>query len=350
MATTRRQLLSLAVLAAFRPAIGASRPLRVAAAWERDGQFEVGVLRLRGGAWRREEAIPVPTRAHGLLQQSDGSLVAVARRPGDWLLRWKPGAPQAAQWCWLEPGSSLNGHACASADGRALFTTETDHESGQGRIAVRDAASLRKQHEWPTHGADPHELLRDAAGDLWVANGGIATAPETGRAKLDLATMDSSLVQLDGRSGALEGQWRLQDRRLGLRHLAWGASAGGKVLGIALQAEHEADAERHAAPVLALWHEGRLRTVPGRAALKGYGGDVAYTGGRFAVSCPRGDGVLLVNADGEAPDFLSLPGACALAAEPLWIAGTAGALGGTAATQHAGLDGLRLDNHWLLLP
>ena len=40
-------------------------------------------------------------------------------------------------------------------------------------------------------------------------------------------------MRLDATMGRLMGQWRLQDPRLSLRHLAWGPD--GKTLGIALQ-------------------------------------------------------------------------------------------------------------------
>lgn len=63
--------------------------------------------------------------------------------------------------------------------------------------------------------------------------------------------MDSSLVRLQGDSGALLRQWRLSDQRLSLRHLAWNTQRN--VLGIALQAEHDQETERSMAPVLALF-------------------------------------------------------------------------------------------------
>jgi hypothetical protein len=74
---------------------------------------------------------------------------------------------------------------------------------------------------------DPHELLLDADGSLVVANGGIPALPETGRLKIHMDRMDASLVRLDTRTGALRGQWRLADKRLSLRHIAWGDAPGG---------------------------------------------------------------------------------------------------------------------------
>jgi hypothetical protein len=124
-------------------------------------------------------ALDVPTRAHGVWAEAGGTLLAVARRPGDWLLRWRPDAAQggkAIAWGWIEPDRAFNGHVIASPDGKRLYTTETNLETGQGLIGLRDAATLEKTGEWPTHGMDPHELLLDADGSLVVANGGIPCA------------------------------------------------------------------------------------------------------------------------------------------------------------------------------
>jgi hypothetical protein len=307
-------------------------------------RFQVGVLAAQPGALAVAYALDVPTRAHGLLAEPGGTVLAVARRPGDWLLRWRPGdiEPQTA---WIEPDRAFNGHVIASADGRLLYTTETDLETGAGLIGVRDAATLDKLAEWPTQGMDPHELLLDADGSLVVANGGIATLPETGRLKIGVERMDASLVRLDTRHGAVRGQWRLADTRLSLRHIAWGGRDG-RLLGIALQAEHDDAAQRHAAPLLALFDGKRLHTVAAPQPLAGYGGDIAWADGAFAVSCPRVDGMARYGADGAWQGFTALPEACALAAwrHGVWVGGRGQAIHGA---DRFALDGLRLDNHWL---
>ncbi len=325
-----------------------------AAAWETpEGDWRIGLLANHHGGLGARALLEVPTRAHGLLRWGR-QLLAVARRPGDWLLRWTP-ASGTAEWAWVEPDRAFNGHVIASADGRHLYSTETNLETGAGLIGVRDAASLEKITEWPSGGADPHVLLLDADGSLLVANGGILTVPETGRLKIGLDRMDSSLTRLDTHSGALMGQWRLADKRLGLRHLAWGTHAGARVLGIALQAEHAEPARKHAAPVLALFDGRVLRTADAAPPLAGYGGDVAFSAGRFAVSCPRAHGVALYDGAGVWQGFQKLDNACALAATPgtdalqLWAAGGTEAVGlshsGTA-PRHLPVA-LRLDNHWL---
>lgn len=367
----RRQALALLaglgtwVLAPGAASAPASGSVRLAAAWERQGRFHIGLLSTQesaGHALQVHAALEVPTRAHGLCVLPDGSVLATARRPGDWLVRWHPGKGTEPQWLWQEGERSFNGHVLASADGQRLYTTETDAETGASWIGVRDARTLEPVAEWPTHGIDAHELIWDTldsgAPGLIVANGGVPTAPETGRAKRDLDRMDSSLVRLDARTGRLRGQWRLQDPRLSLRHLAW--SPDGATLGIALQAEHGDVATRHAAPVLALFDGQALRAVPtpGPVArgIQGYGGSMAATPAGWAVSCPRANGIARFSLDGEWQGLAALPEVCPLAVRggTLWAGGLDASLQnaqGPTVLNHPhgpGLRGARLDNHWVL--
>lgn len=344
----------------------------LAACWERVGAFQVGLLTTAGGtadpSLQALAALNVPTRAHGLVVEAGGSVLVVARRPGDWLLRWYPdGRPP--QWQWIEAQRALNGHAVVSADGRTIYTTETDLDTGAGCIGVRDARTLVKRDEWPTHGIDAHQLVWDRAQPhrLIVAHGGVITAPETGRAKLSLSRMDSSLVRLDARTGRLDAQWRLEDPRLSLRHLAWSGDAS-TTLGIAMQAEHDDADARAVAPVLALFDGDRLQTAPSpqrqtppsSQTLAGYGGDIAAHGDGFFVSCPRAGGLAHYSTSGRWRGFMPLPEACALAvsADRLWTGGRPGAAGYTLSAGGAEGSGaarvevadLRLDNHWVAVP
>lgn len=369
-ALNRRQWLKGALLASASPvlfsqqaqAASHTHQTRLAAAWQVDGSYQIGLLAQQdGAAFEISAAFEVPTRAHGVWPEKGGTLLAVARRPGDWLLRWSPTG--AADWAWVEPDRAFNGHVISSPDGKTLYTTETHLETGQGLIGLRRADSLEKLAEWPTHGMDPHELLLDRDGSLIVANGGIAALPETGRLKLNLERMDSSLVRLDTRCGQLLGQWRLPDQRLSLRHIAWGptqpsASGGQRTLGIALQAEHDDPASKTAAPVLALFDGQTLRTVTADAgqSLRGYGGDISFAAGFFAVSCPRANGVALWQPNGQWAGFRKLDEACALTAvvngkndtSVLWAAGNPAALAldGQGQASAYKLQTLRLDNHW----
>jgi hypothetical protein len=322
-------------------------PQRLAAAWQAAQGYQVGILEHTGGLAIRA-ALDVPTRAHGLAREPAGTLLAVARRPGDWLLRWSADG-RAQAWRWIEPRRAFTGHVLRAGD--TVYTTETDLDSGAGLLGVRAAASLEKLDEWPTHGLDPHQLLADARvpGALIIANGGVPTQPETGRLKRGMERMDSSLVRLDAASGELLGQWRLADPRLSLRHLAW----NGGLLGISMQAEHDDPHDRAAAPVLALFDGDGLRVVPAPQALAGYGGDIAPLGAGFAVGCPRAQGIACFGADGTWLGLTPLAEACALAATPerVWAGGRQLSLGlaEAAAPVASVLPPIRLDNHWIAL-
>ena len=354
--TTRRAFVTALAAALAAPAWARTagretrEPVRLAATWQTRDSYQIGVLaHSAAGRLQIAAALEVPTRAHGLLAEPGGTLLTVARRPGDWLLRWnRDGAAQA--WRWIEPGRAFTGHVLSGRDGKKIYTTETDIESGAGLIGVREGNSLEKLAEWPTQGIDPHQLVWDG-NSLIVANGGVATQPETGRAKRNLERMDSSLVRLDATSGELLGQWRLDDRRLSLRHLAW----GGRTLGIAQQAEHDQPATKATSPVLALFDGRTLRPVPAPRSLAGYGGDIAALGNGFAVSCPRAQGVALFDGDGTWLGFMPLDEACALAlaGDRLWAGGRARVLAmqtlATTKDAETSVPGIRLDNHWISL-
>lgn len=342
--------------------------VQLAAAWEQQGSFHIGMLTTREGAGQALQvhtSLSVPTRAHGLCVLPGGDVVAAARRPGDWLVRWRPGQGSEPQWLWQDGARTFNGHVLASPDGSQLYTTETDTETGASWVAVRDARTLEKTAECPTHGIDAHELTWDVhtlyhgAPTLIVANGGVPTAPETGRVKRDLHTMDSSIVRLDARTGQLLGQWRLgADPRLSLRHLAW--SPDGRTLGIALQAEHDDATRKNAAPVLALFDGATLHVVRTpdaiAAQLRGYGGSMSATPNGWAVSCPRAQGIATFSLHGEWRSLMPLPEACPLAAHggTLWAGGLASSLQAAPAApplEHrhgVGLQAARLDNHWVV--
>jgi uncharacterized protein len=348
-ALTRRALLAGAAASAWPAWPATPTSTTLFAAWDDGISQHIGLLDVDGRALRVRSALVVPTRAHGLAIEPEGSLLAVARRPGDWLVRWHPSSRKAS-WHWNADARTFNGHV--ERRGNTVFTTETDAQTGRGVLVLRDAATLRERAAWPTHGRDAHDFLFDGAGALWIANGGIGTDATTGRTK-DVKAMDSSLVRLDARSGELTGLWQLADARLSLRHLALAADSS---VGVALQAEHDDAAQRNAAPLLALWREGELHSMRGPAAA-GYGGDIAAIGSRFFVSAPRADRVLAWDAQTAWGETADTRQACALAAsrQHLWCGTADGVLSisadrivGPAQLAHRGSHPLQLDNHALV--
>lgn len=289
-------LSSLAIGGAARAAPAELRAprQRLAAAWRLpDGSAgeldRVGVLEIDWAASRISVLAdhPAPGRAHGLLAMPDGGFVAVANRPGRWLLRCDAQGRVMQRHALDDDGAphTLGGHAMLSADGQRLFTCETNPDTGDGWIGVRSPDTLRRVGEFPSQGLDPHQMLLDGEGRLWVANGGIPRLRD-GR-KTALERMAPSLVQLAADDGRLLAQHRLDDARLSLRHMAW-AEGGGERLGVALQAEHDDEARRREAPLLAVLEDGRLSVPTHDAQGAGYAGDIAAgPGGGFVLSGQR---------------------------------------------------------------
>lgn len=303
----RRQWLGLLAATGLPAKAWARGPETLAAAWSgEDGRHRAGLLAPGAEAVEIVAEVELPGRPHGLLQTSPQEMLIVARRPGAWLMRWRPheGRPSVH---WLEDDRRLCGHARLDPAGR-LLTTEMDLEHERGLVVVRDARTLHPRVEWPTRGVDPHDLLLDGPHTLLVANGGVPTRPETGRMKLDRSGMDASLVRLSLADGQLTGQWRLQDRRLSVRHLARHRS--GRV-GVALQAEHDDARDRASAPVLAVFDGHRLRPVPGSRGLAGYGGDIGATARGYAVGATRADRQVEFDLAGRRIADMPLLQACA---------------------------------------
>lgn len=311
-----------------------------------------------GGAMLRTASTPVPTRAHGLAAMPDGGFVAVATRPGRWLLRCDA---QARVQCMLDTSTtvrSFEGHVVVSADGQWLYTTETDPRTGQGWVSVRDVRTLRSVSEFRTGGSEPHQLLLDSSGALLVANGGVLR--DANDRKVDIHRMDSSLVHLQPHTRERLGQWRLGDRRLGLRHMAWGHAVQGHspLLGIALQNEHDDPEQRRNSPLLAVWDGSDLRVPAAQATGAGYAGDIAAAqDGGFVLSSQRAGKVfrwtpqrpetlepLLVLK--EAGALTSMDGE--VEGADVLVAGALTALGvGRREELLAWPDGLQVDNHWV---
>ena len=297
----RRFLLSLAALgilphaalAAGSNAQGGSTTL-IGAAWRGPNASDAYYAGVLAADWERKTLeiryqLALPGRPHGLVPEAGGGLLVNGLRPGTWLLRCDGNGKVLQQIDVSAESASvrLSGHIAVGSE--FLYTTEIDYKNDQGRIGVRDRHSLKKLDEWASGGIEPHQALLDDAGNLVVANGGVRRT--LADKKYDLQHMDSSLVRLDGRNGRQLGQWKLDDQRLSLRHLAWSRSpeADKTYLGIAMQAEHDSAELRVAAPNLAVFDGDTLRTPTRDNDGYGYAGDIVATyNGGFVLSSNKG--------------------------------------------------------------
>lgn len=161
---------------------------------------------------------PANFRGHGILQTTPNRALMIARKPGQWLLEvdLRSGHVVRRQQC--PQALFFEGHACT--DGELLFTTESDRQTGAGRVGIYDLTTLQRLGEHSTHSIGPHEIkLMPNRNTLVVANGGLHSLPDQGRQPVNTATMQSSLSYLDKTSGHIQEQQQIEERKASIRHL-----------------------------------------------------------------------------------------------------------------------------------
>ncbi|HPY42097.1 MAG TPA: DUF1513 domain-containing protein, partial [Thiolinea sp.] len=148
----------------------------------------------------------------------------------------------------------------------------------RGVIGIRELDSLQPIGECPTYGLDPHDLqLMPDGKTLVIANGGIETHPDFERRKLNIETMQPSLVYIELATGKKLQEYRLPDHYLSIRHLT--VSSQGDVA-VALQ--YEGDLYKQQPSSLVAWQpaggELNLLTISPTevAQLRGYLADIVF--------------------------------------------------------------------------
>ncbi len=322
-------LAGLAGLAAPLPAAlgapAAPRPLLLSARGDGRGRYFVSGF---DGDGRPAFDLALPGRGHAVVlrpgpphgsRHGPRQAVVFARRPGGFALVLDLEAGRFLQRLDSGQGRHFYGHGVFSRDGRTLFSSENAFGSGRGVIGIRDATDgYRRLGEYPSHGIGPHDLRLLADGKtLVVANGGVLTHPDSGRAKLNLPEMSPSLAYLDLADGALRADYRLpaERHRLSIRHLAVGPEDR---VAIALQYE----GPRADLPPLVALHGGEdaiallAAPEPVQRRMRNYCGSLALdsAGETLAVSCPRGGLVTFwAPREGRFLRALALPDGCGVA-------------------------------------
>lgn len=239
----------------------------------------------------------IPFRAHDVLPMPDHQrVIAFGRRPEMQCVVVDIHNQQTTPILATE-GRHFYGHGCLSADNSTLFTTENEYDEARGVIGIRDAKTLQVIGEYDTYGVGPHDIhLMPDGKTLVVANGGIETHPDYGRRKLNLETMQPSLVYIDVENGQKLAEYRLDDHQLSIRHLS--VSDNGDV-GVATQ--FQGDLYRRQPSILAAWQPsgGELEALPiaeqTTKAIRGYMADLAFDPKQnvLAVTAPQGNQLTL---------------------------------------------------------
>ncbi len=301
----RRFLLGTALLIAggrrtFAAAPGDEAPVFASACRRGDGSFSVVLLDPTGRIIRE---VPISGRGHDIaLHRPSGRAVVFARRPGFFAVAFDLEGQSEPTVFAPEEGRHFFGHGVFSRDGRRLFVSEHNIDTGDGLIGVYDvAAGYQRLGEFPSCGVGPHEAILMADGrTLAVANGGIATDPSTGRETLNLPAMEPSLAFIDSETGELKAKHTLAPElhMLSIRHIAADGRGqvwfGGQWQGGAEDAPELIGFASLDRPVKIL-----EPASPLGVALKGYVGSVAMSrdGRILAASAPRAGRIVYVDTD-----------------------------------------------------
>jgi len=239
MAIDRRHFLigSLVALGAARSALAAeglagaaaTEAAYASAARRPDGTYAV-LLIAAGGKILRE--IPLSARGHDVaIEHASRRAVVFGRRPGFFALAFDLDGRREPEVFAPPADRHFYGHGFFSQDGRLLYTSEHNVESGEGVIGIYDTSGRwRRIGEFPSYGVGPHEAIMLADGKtMVVANGGFGSDPATGRESIDLAGMEPNMAFVDLATGSLKASHGLppEINMLSVRHLA--ANAKGEV-------------------------------------------------------------------------------------------------------------------------
>lgn len=266
--------------------------------------------------------LELPDRGHDItFSARAGRAVVFARQPGTFAVVFDPAGKAAPLTLTSPEGRHFYGHGVFSPDGKLLYATESDFDAMRGVIGVYNATGgYRRIAEFPTYGIGPHELLLMPNGKtLVIANGGIQTHPDFGRAELNIDTMDPSVCFVDTASGTLIGQLRLASglHQLSIRHMAIDARQR-----VWFGCQYRGPATDQPQLVGYATADGKIELIelpPDTLAnLRNYIGSVAVSadGETVGVASPEGDLVVAIDTGSAKPSLVqTLKNGCGIAAQ-----------------------------------
>lgn len=304
MASRRAFLAGLAAAALPAPSwADLGHPAILSAARSSAGDFRLMGLRADGS---QAFNIPLPARGHAAAAHPKlAEAVAIARRPGTFAKVIECATGGVLKTLSTPEDRHFYGHGAFSDDGMLLFTPENDIKTGAGRIGVWDRGlGYARIDEFSSGGIGPHEIIRLSNGALAVANGGIRTHPDHGRAKMNLDKMCANLSIIAASGTMVDTAELPADQRLSsIRHIAAGSN-GEIYVGCQWQGD-----PYDSPPLVAVYSSGEgLRPIESdhdaARRANGYIGSVCKLGEGVATSAPRG-GFVQVHSKLGNPGFLA---------------------------------------------
>ena len=290
---------ALSLLPRGAEALAKSDAVFATAYQRRDGGYGVAVLSDRS---ELIHAVALPDRGHDVTYDPvSGRSVVFARQPGTFMTVFDHTGRSAPVTIASAEGRHFYGHGVFSPDGSLLYATENAFDDAVGVVGVYDARNgFARVGEFPTRGVGPHEMVLLGDGrTLAIANGGIETHPDFGRAKLNIATMKPSFILLDRLIGELIEKHELPPalHQLSIRHMD--VDADGTVW---FGCQHEGPATERP-PLVGMARRGEelsMLDMPEKdlLGLRNYVGSVAANreAGMVAVSSPQGNCLAVIDA------------------------------------------------------
>lgn len=238
-------------------------------------------------------SLTLPGRGHAAAAHPNlPQAVVIARRPGTFAIVLDCRTGHRISLLNLSDGRHFCGHGVYSKDGEMLFTTENNFATGRGEIGIWDVKrNYRRVGQISSGGIGPHDISLMPKGQLLVvANGGVETHPDSGRAQLNLATMKSNISFISLQGGIMDKiELGPTFQRNSIRHLA--VSSNGTIA-FAMQWKGNLDVNP---PLLGIRRDGeavQLINAPfaEHLLMLGYAGSIAICSDErmVAISSPRG--------------------------------------------------------------
>jgi len=142
----------------------------------------------------------LPTRGHSISinpKTLEGAIIT--RSPGESIIIFDRFSGGTIKKIINTNGFHYYGHGFYSDDGRWLYTSENEYNSGRGMVGIYDSKdSYKLVKRISSNGIEPHEIsfLKNTKIGV-IANGGILTHPDSGKTKLNIQNMESNLTYLN---------------------------------------------------------------------------------------------------------------------------------------------------------
>jgi len=239
-------------------------------------------------------------RGHGLTKHPINKSIALmfSRRPGNQAILMDLKTKKMVGHFTSPDHLYMEGHGCFSHDGRFLFCTESNKQTHQGIITVRETTSYKVIKEIPSGGIGPHEIqIMPNQNTLVIANGGLIK--DSKGHVINTQSMKSNITFLNYDLGKILSTYDGEHSQASLRHLD---ISNDGIVAIAMQAQVY-NPER-LMPLTSLINKDGSKTVLNAPdhllkKLNGYVGSVRINNKyrTAAFTSPRGDIALFWNID-----------------------------------------------------